>query len=41
MAYTFHVIEGEGGDCVYDEKNWLQIPEDAKGGSGRFTALYT
>jgi phytanoyl-CoA hydroxylase len=40
MAYTFHVIEGEGGGCVYDGRNWLQVPEDARGGSGRFTALY-
>jgi phytanoyl-CoA hydroxylase len=40
MAYTFHVIEGEKGGCVYDGRNWLQVPEDAKGGSGRFTGLY-
>lgn len=31
LAYTFHVIEGEN---VYDERNWLQPPEEG------FTRLY-
>lgn len=26
IAYTFHVIEGEGR--VYDERNWLRKPRD-------------
>lgn len=26
IIYTFHVIEGEG--VVYDERNWLQPPEE-------------
>ena len=26
IIYTFHVIEGEG--AVYDERNWLQPPEE-------------
>jgi len=30
--YTFHVIEGEE---VYDQRNWLQPPEDG------FSRLYT
>ncbi|KAK4456722.1 hypothetical protein QBC42DRAFT_214297 [Cladorrhinum samala] len=33
IIYTFHVIEGDDG-WVYDEKNWLQPPEDG------FTRLY-
>lgn len=34
-AYTFHVIEGAEG-WRYDERNWLQPPEDGSG----FTRLY-
>ncbi|TKA22159.1 hypothetical protein B0A50_08216 [Salinomyces thailandicus] len=28
MIYTFHVIEGENG---YDERNWLQMPDNDQG----------
>ncbi|KAK2759891.1 hypothetical protein FQN54_002625 [Arachnomyces sp. PD_36] len=35
FAYTFHVIEGAEG-WNYDERNWLQPPEDGSG----FTRLY-
>lgn len=34
FAYTFHVIEGADG-WVYDERNWLQPPEN-----GGFSRLY-
>jgi phytanoyl-CoA hydroxylase len=34
FAYTFHVIEG-GDGCVYDERNWLQPPENG------FSRLYS
>jgi ectoine hydroxylase-related dioxygenase (phytanoyl-CoA dioxygenase family) len=34
FAYTFHVIEGADG-WVYDERNWLQPPEQG------FTRLYS
>ncbi|RAH84831.1 phytanoyl-CoA dioxygenase [Aspergillus japonicus CBS 114.51] len=30
FAYTFHVIEGADG-WVYDERNWLQPPENGEG----------
>ena len=33
IIYTFHVIEGAG--TTYDERNWLQPPEEG------FTRLYT
>jgi hypothetical protein len=33
IIYTFHVIEG-GEGFEYDERNWLQPPEEG------FTALY-
>lgn len=33
IIYTFHVIEGEG--AVYDERNWLQPPEEG------FTRLFS
>ncbi|EAS34580.3 phytanoyl-CoA dioxygenase [Coccidioides immitis RS] len=35
FAYTFHVIEGDEG-WNYDDRNWLQPPEDGKG----FTRLF-
>ncbi|PYH48981.1 phytanoyl-CoA dioxygenase family protein [Aspergillus saccharolyticus JOP 1030-1] len=35
FAYTFHVIEGADG-WNYDERNWLQPPENGEG----FTKLY-
>lgn len=35
FAYTFHVIDGADG-WRYDERNWLQPPEDGSG----FTRLY-
>ncbi|KAL2849256.1 phytanoyl-CoA dioxygenase family protein [Aspergillus pseudoustus] len=35
FAYTFHVIEGVDG-WVYDERNWLQPPENGEG----FSRLY-
>ncbi|KIA75502.1 hypothetical protein HK57_00024 [Aspergillus ustus] len=35
FAYTFHVIEGADG-WVYDERNWLQPPENGEG----FSRLY-